>query len=366
MTSGVHGGDVAPQRRDRGRDDRRPRGRDRTAGRSRPARRRAATGSRSTTSCCASRRSSAKPPRTSARGRSPGEHRMSDEPSEPGRRRSRDRAARTAPRARELGAPDSDRGRVARARRDHVPVRVPDALVPRAAAAGRRGRARRRGARSSRTSELAAPGEAAADAERDRAARARAVQHGVPGRAGLQRACPRRRRDHHDRRPERGVAFRRLGRGMPATDSDVEALTVLLGRAPRGAFEVVVRDAAGEPVVIRNAPLLDDGTPMPTRYWLVDPDARDARLAARVDRRRARRRGRGRRRRAARRARAVRGRARRGAARRPRGPASARRRRRHAARREVPARALRLLPRRRRRSRRPLGRGARSRRGDGL
>jgi hypothetical protein len=44
----------------------------------------------------------------------------------------------------------------------------------------------------------------------------------------------------------------------------------LLGREPLGAFEVVVRDAAGEPVVIRNAPLLDDGTPMPTRYWLVD------------------------------------------------------------------------------------------------
>jgi hypothetical protein len=32
---------------------------------------------------------------------------------------------------------------------------------------------------------------------------------------------------------------------------------------------VVVRDVAGTPVVIRNAPLLDDGTPMPTRYWLL-------------------------------------------------------------------------------------------------
>jgi hypothetical protein len=30
-----------------------------------------------------------------------------------------------------------------------------------------------------------------------------------------------------------------------------------------------VRDATGAPVVIRNAPLMDDGTPMPTRYWLV-------------------------------------------------------------------------------------------------
>ena len=43
----------------------------------------------------------------------------------------------------------------------------------------------------------------------------------------------------------------------------------LLGRRPRGAFEVVVTDEAGQPVVIRNAPLLDDGTPMPTLYWLV-------------------------------------------------------------------------------------------------
>jgi exopolyphosphatase/guanosine-5'-triphosphate,3'-diphosphate pyrophosphatase len=33
----------------------------------------------------------------------------------------------------------------------------------------------------------------------------------------------------------------------------------------------VVRDWAGGPVVIRNAPFLDDGTPMPTLYWLVGP-----------------------------------------------------------------------------------------------
>jgi uncharacterized protein len=46
----------------------------------------------------------------------------------------------------------------------------------------------------------------------------------------------------------------------------------LLGRSPRGEFAVVVRDARGTPMVIRNAPLLDDGTPMPTRYWLVDPE----------------------------------------------------------------------------------------------
>ena len=59
---------------------------------------------------------------------------------------------------------------------------------------------------------------------------------------------------------------------MPATESDIATLTVLLGREPRGEFDVVVRDGAGAPVVIRNAPLLDDGTPMPTRFWLVDPE----------------------------------------------------------------------------------------------
>jgi hypothetical protein len=43
----------------------------------------------------------------------------------------------------------------------------------------------------------------------------------------------------------------------------------LLGREPRGAFDVVVRDELGDPVVVRNAAFLDDGTPMPTRYYLV-------------------------------------------------------------------------------------------------
>ena len=59
---------------------------------------------------------------------------------------------------------------------------------------------------------------------------------------------------------------------MPATDADVQALTQLLGRPPRAVFDVVVRGPQLEPVVIRNAPLLYDGTPMPTRFWLVDKD----------------------------------------------------------------------------------------------
>jgi hypothetical protein len=54
-------------------------------------------------------------------------------------------------------------------------------------------------------------------------------------------------------------------------DADRTAVARLLGRDPEGAFEVVVRDATGGPVVIRNSPLLADGRPMPTRYWLVGP-----------------------------------------------------------------------------------------------
>src|SRR5436190_23129219 len=56
---------------------------------------------------------------------------------------------------------------------------------------------------------------------------------------------------------------------MPSA-ADVARLSELLGRSPQGDFEVVTRGPDGGPEVIRNAPLLEDGTPMPTRYWLVD------------------------------------------------------------------------------------------------
>jgi len=55
---------------------------------------------------------------------------------------------------------------------------------------------------------------------------------------------------------------------------DLAAVALLLGRPPQGDFEVVVRRDDGSPVVIRNAPLLADGTPMPTLYWLIDDEIR--------------------------------------------------------------------------------------------
>jgi hypothetical protein len=56
---------------------------------------------------------------------------------------------------------------------------------------------------------------------------------------------------------------------VTASAADVAAVEALLGRPVQGDFEVVVRHADGSPVVLRNAPLMHDGTPMPTRYWLV-------------------------------------------------------------------------------------------------
>lgn len=61
--------------------------------------------------------------------------------------------------------------------------------------------------------------------------------------------------------------------------SDRQAVTAALGRVPAAEFKVVVRTTAGAPAVIRNAPFLEDGTPMPTLYWLVEPE-----LCARVGR----------------------------------------------------------------------------------
>ena len=43
----------------------------------------------------------------------------------------------------------------------------------------------------------------------------------------------------------------------------------------------MVRDRDAAPVVIANAPLLDDGTPMPTRYWLVGRD--ESKAVARLE-----------------------------------------------------------------------------------
>ncbi|RZV45339.1 MAG: DUF501 domain-containing protein [Acidimicrobiales bacterium] len=63
--------------------------------------------------------------------------------------------------------------------------------------------------------------------------------------------------------------------------NDTAAVTTLLGRSPQGEFEVVVRSPDGLPVVLRNFPVLDDGRPMPTLYWLCG--ARENMLVGRLE-----------------------------------------------------------------------------------
>ena len=74
---------------------------------------------------------------------------------------------------------------------------------------------------------------------------------------------------------------RTAGEALPAgaagpdrSHDDFAEVARLLGREPAGDFEVVVRDASGSAAVIRNAPILHDGRPMPTRYWLVGEQLR--------------------------------------------------------------------------------------------
>lgn len=53
-------------------------------------------------------------------------------------------------------------------------------------------------------------------------------------------------------------------------NEDIELVTELLGKEPQSDFTVIVRDKKNQPLVIENAPFFFDGTPMPTRYWLLD------------------------------------------------------------------------------------------------
>lgn len=57
--------------------------------------------------------------------------------------------------------------------------------------------------------------------------------------------------------------------GDRPSERDADIVEELIGRTPQGDYTVVVRSRSGEPVVLMNSPLLPDGTPMPTLYWLV-------------------------------------------------------------------------------------------------
>lgn len=52
---------------------------------------------------------------------------------------------------------------------------------------------------------------------------------------------------------------------------DRAVMAVQIGRPPRAPADVVARCHLGLPVVSRVPPILEDGTPFPTRYWLTCP-----------------------------------------------------------------------------------------------
>lgn len=55
---------------------------------------------------------------------------------------------------------------------------------------------------------------------------------------------------------------------MSLAAADIAAVTLQLGRPPRGARVVAHRCPCGLPDVIETAPRLEDGTPFPTLYYL--------------------------------------------------------------------------------------------------
>lgn len=58
---------------------------------------------------------------------------------------------------------------------------------------------------------------------------------------------------------------------MTPLPPDHDVVAVQIERRPRSQVEVVRRCHLGLPVAIAVPPLLDDGTPFPTRYWLTCP-----------------------------------------------------------------------------------------------
>jgi hypothetical protein len=62
----------------------------------------------------------------------------------------------------------------------------------------------------------------------------------------------------------------------PLNPDDVASVARQLGRPPRGLRAVAHRCSCGLPDVVETDPVLDDGTPFPTLYWLTCPRARSA------------------------------------------------------------------------------------------
>lgn len=58
-----------------------------------------------------------------------------------------------------------------------------------------------------------------------------------------------------------------------ANEADTQAVHHQLGRLPRGEFEVAHRCGCGLPDVVQTPPILPDGTPFPTTFYMTCPRA---------------------------------------------------------------------------------------------
>ena len=52
---------------------------------------------------------------------------------------------------------------------------------------------------------------------------------------------------------------------------DAAVVAMQIGRPPRGRWAVARRCHLGVPMVVENHPVLDDGSPFPTLFWLTCP-----------------------------------------------------------------------------------------------
>jgi hypothetical protein len=58
---------------------------------------------------------------------------------------------------------------------------------------------------------------------------------------------------------------------LAVPSDDARCVARQLGRTPRGPWRVAARCSHGLPVVLAMAPVLEDGTPFPTTFWLACP-----------------------------------------------------------------------------------------------
>ncbi|MDX1510152.1 MAG: DUF501 domain-containing protein [Nitriliruptorales bacterium] len=71
-----------------------------------------------------------------------------------------------------------------------------------------------------------------------------------------------------------GASYERAAAAEPADDHEQAVISAQLGRPARGHPAVVHRCEFGLPTVVRVDPLLEDGTPFPTVFWLTCPAMR--------------------------------------------------------------------------------------------